>query len=114
MIDFLKIHALPVPAKKVMNNSLLTFPLSNVATTGEILDRAQIAHFGNLQIIVKGEKVGLKGSIHKYHEGGTNYRDFDLSDIQIVVRELSEKFDFDPAMAFINFVEIGVNIRQQN
>jgi len=110
MIDYIKVHNLPLLAEKVLINNLLTFPLSNVATTGEMLNRVQIAHYNDLKISIKGEKVGLRGSLHKYHEGGTNYRDFDLLDIKNVVSELSEKFDFDPGKSLINFIEIGVNI----
>ena len=110
MIDYLKVYNLPISAKRVLNNPLLTFPLSNVATTGEVLNRAQIAHYSNLDISVKGENVGLKGSIHKYYEGGTNYKDFNLLDIRKVIKELAGKFDFDLNKSLINFIEIGVNI----
>jgi hypothetical protein len=111
MIDFIKIHALPVPTEKVMNNSLLTFPLSNVATTGEVLNRPQTAEYRGIKISVRpGGQVSMRGSLHKYHEGGTNYRDFSVNDIQSIVRELAKTFEFDPAKTVINFVEIGVNI----
>jgi len=111
MIDYVKIHALPVSAEKVLNNSLLIFPLSNVATTGEILNRPQTAEYRGIKISVRpGGQVSMRGSLHKYHEGGTNYRHFNLNDIREVVRELSETFEFEPAKAFLNFVEVGVNI----
>ena len=111
MIDFIKIHALPVDAEKVLNNDLLTFPLSNVATTGEVLNRPQTAEYRGLKISVRpGGQVSLRGSLHKCWEDGTNYKDFTLNDIKHVVRELAKTFEFDPAKAVINFVEIGVNI----
>ena len=111
MIDYVKIHALPVTAEKVLNNDLLTFPLSNVATTGEVLNRPQTAEYRGLKLSIRpGGEVSLRGSLHKYHEGGTNYDDFSLIDIQNVVRELTEIFEFAPEKAVINFIEIGVNI----
>lgn len=110
MIDYLKIHHMPVEAKKVLNNDLLTFPLSNIATTGEVLNRSQIANFRGMQVIVRGSNVGLKGSLHKYFEGGTNYKDFSLQDIQATITELSNNLEFDPAESFVNFIEVGVNI----
>lgn len=110
MIDYFKIHALPVSAEKVLNNDLLTFPLSNVATTGEILNRSQVAHLQELQFVVRGEKVSLKGSLHKHFQGGTNYRDFHLMDIKATIEKLSKTFQFDPQRAIINFLEVGVNI----
>ena len=110
MIDYLKIHNLPLQAGKILNNDLLTFPLSNVATTGEIMNRSQVAHWQELRFVVKNEKVSLKGSLHKHFEGGTNYRNFHLTDIQATVKKLAETFQFDPQRAFINFIEVGVNI----
>jgi hypothetical protein len=110
VIDYLKIHELPVSPAEILANDRLTFPLSNVATTGELLNRSQVAHFKELQFVVRGEKVNLKGSLHKHFEGGTNHRDFFLTDIKATIEKLAETFHFDPQHAVINFIEIGVNI----
>jgi hypothetical protein len=114
MIDYLKIHRLPVPQDKILKDDRLTFPLSNVATTGEIMNRSQVAHWQELQFVVRGEKVSLKGSLHKHFEGGTNYRDFHLTDIKATIAKLAETFHFDPQQAIINFLEVGVNIPLDN
>jgi len=114
MIDYLKIHNLPVIPEKLLNNGLLTFPLSNVATTGEVLDRWQVAHFNTLTFKIKGNNSKLFGSPHKYRQGGENWQDYNLFDIQDTIHELAETFEFDPEMAVINFIEIGVNIRLDN
>ena len=110
MICFIKIHHLPTDVEEILSNQLLTFPMSNVATTGEILNRSQVAHHKNLQFKVRSENVSLAGSLHIHFEGGTNHRDFGLADIQETVKNLSETYNFDPKRAFINFIEIGVNI----
>ncbi len=114
MIDYLKIHELPVKTVEILNNDRLTFPLSNVATTGEIMNRSQVAHWQELQFVVRGNKVSLKGSLHKHFEGGTNYRDFHLTDIKATIEKLAETFQFDPQQAAINFIEVGVNIPLNN
>ncbi|MBW6535963.1 MAG: hypothetical protein K0B11_13230 [Mariniphaga sp.] len=114
MIDYIKIHELLVKANKILKDDRLTFPLSNVATTGEIMNRSQVAHWQELQFVVRGEKVSLKGSLHKHFEGGTNYRDFHLTDIKSTIEKLSETFQFDPQQAIINFLEVGVNIPLEN
>ncbi|SHJ17016.1 hypothetical protein SAMN05444280_11278 [Tangfeifania diversioriginum] len=110
IVDYLKIHDLPVPADEILNNDRLTFPLSNVATTGEMMNRAQVAHWKELKFVVKGEKVSMKGSPHKHKEGGSNYRDFYLNDVKETIEKLAETFQFDEHRAFINFIEVGVNI----
>ena len=110
MIDFTKINNLPVAPEKLLNNSLLTFPYSNVSTTGELLNRWQVAQYKALTFKIKGDNSKLLFSPHKYKQGGTNWQDFNLFDIQETIYELSETFQFDPEKANINFIEIAVNI----
>jgi hypothetical protein len=111
VIDFSKIHALPVEAEKVRNNPLLTLPLSNIAETGEMLNRPQTVDLKGIKISVRAEQVSLQGSLHKFHENGTNYQDYSLADIRRTINELAQKLQFDPEKAFINFIEVGVNIQ---
>jgi len=110
MIDFTKINHLPVTPEKLLNNGLLTFPHSNVSTAGELLDRWQVAHYNTLTFKIKGENSKLLFSPHKHKQGGTNWQDFNLFDIQETIQELSETFEFDPEKANINFIEVGINI----
>jgi hypothetical protein len=111
MIDFIKIHDLPVDVENLLNNERLTFPLSNVATTGEVLNRWQPAKYRGLTFKVKGNNARLQFSPHKYFEGGeTNFRDFNINNIQDVISEISTVYGFDPQKSFINFIEIGVNV----
>lgn len=110
MIDFIKINRLPVTSDAVLANEHLTFTHSNVTTEGEIINRAQVAHFEEMDVIVKGKSVRLKGSLHKLFEGGTNHRDFSINNIRSVIDELVKTFRFDPTKALINFIEVGVNI----
>jgi hypothetical protein len=112
MIDYCKIHSLAVDVENLLNNARLTFPLSNIATTGEELNRWQVAFYRGLTFKVKGKIVKLEFSPHKYFEGGkTNFRDFHLNNIQDVISEISATFDFNPEKSVLNFIEIGVNIR---
>ena len=110
MIDYTKVNNLPAPYKEILEHEQLTFPMSNVANTGEMLNRAQVAHYGAMEFVVKGGYVKLKGSYHKHAQNGTNYQDFTFPDIQRVIGELVKTFDFDPKEAHINFIEIGVNV----
>ena len=112
MIDYSKIHNLSVNAEKLLNNDRLTFPLSNIATTGEFLNRWQVAQYKGLTFKIKGENVRLEFSPHKYFEGGkTNFQVIYLNKIQNVISEISTTFEFDPKKSAINFIEIGVNIK---
>jgi len=110
MIDFTKVNNLPVTPEKLLNNSLLTFPHSNVSTAGELLNRWQVAQYKALTFKIKGDNSKLLFSPHKYKQGGTNCQDFNLFDIQETIKELSEMFEFDPEKADINFIEVGLNI----
>jgi hypothetical protein len=110
MIDWLKIHYLPVMPEKLLNNGLLMFPQSNVSTEGETLNRWQIAYYKSLEIGIKGNNSKLSGSLHKYRYDGKNWQDFNLSEIQEVIHELSETFEFDTEKTPVNFIEIGINI----
>ena len=110
MIDFFKIHCLPVMPEKLKNNCLLTFPLSNIGHTGEVLNKPQREYYNGLEFVVKGENSGLKGSLHKYWQGGQNWQDFNINDIQAAIKELAGKFEFQPENSDLNFVEIGLNI----
>jgi len=111
MIDYTKVNSLPVAYTDILAHEQLTFPMSNVATTGEMLNRAQVAHYGMMEFVVKGGHTKLKGSYHKHAQSGTNHMDFTLPDIQRAIEELVNSFHFDPKQAFYNFIEIGVNIK---
>lgn len=110
MIDYTKINSLPAPAGQMLSHELLTFPLSNVSAAGEKLNRAQVTSHRNMEFVVKGGNVKLKGSYHKYANGGKNHSDFTFSDIQRVIDELTVTFHFDPKKAYYNFIEVGVNL----
>ena len=110
MIDYTKVLNLPVSSGTILANKQLTFPLSNVATTGELLNRAQVAHYGEMEVVVRGGNVKLRGSYHKHAQGGTNHGDFTFTDIQNVINDLAKTLQFDPRDANLNFIEVGVNI----
>jgi hypothetical protein len=48
--------------------------------------------------------------LHKYWQGGKNWQDFNLNDIQAAIKDLVIKFEFRPENSDLNFVEIGLNI----
>ena len=110
MIDCTKVNNLPVSVRKILAHEQLTFPMSNVANTGEILNRAQVARYRNMEFVVKGSYVKLRGSLHKHAQNGTNHMDFSFPDIQRVIEDLVNTFQFEPKEAHFNFIEIGVNI----
>ena len=110
MIDYTKVNNLPVSVERILEHEQLTFPMSNVATTGELLNRAQVAHYGNMEFVVKNGYVKIKGSYHKHAQGGENFMDFTFRDIQDEIEKLAYTFQFDPKEAHYNFIEIGVNI----
>lgn len=102
---------MPITVDTILQNEALTFPLTNVATTGEELpNRTQAAYCRGLQIGLRRGKVIFKGSLHKYFEDGTNYRYFGINEIRRTVNRWERLFEFDSEKALINFIEVGFNI----
>lgn len=112
MIDGIKIFHLPVNIEVLTKNGLLVWPLSNVSTDGEYIDRAQVAEYMGIRFILKNNNVKLLGSLHKYFNDGLhNYNDFYVSDLFSVINEVCDKFSFDSKETELNGVEFGVNVK---
>ena len=111
--------------KKAVNLSLF---LSVGSDTGEVrarkrYDQTTITHrgkFETFEIIVKdvtNEATGkhlhyltVKGSFHKNHFNGTNYRPFTFQDLQEEIYHLCKNLCISPDKAQISILEIGLNV----
>lgn len=79
-----------------------------INSTGEVVK--QTAKHRHLTIVIyPSNTVIIKGSLHKYWEG-ENYSDFSHSALVECIDDLSVAFGFDPAEAWIQNLEFGVNI----
>ena len=112
MIDGIKILNLSVNVEELLRNSLLTFPLSNISTEGELLNNSQVAEYQAMHFIVKNNNVKLYGSIHKYKNKGLhNWDDFYFSDLGNSIYDLCLKFNICSDKSELNGIEFGVNVK---
>jgi|SRR5690554_242815 len=119
MIDGVKIDVPNVSACQWLSNDLLDFYTYTNTKTGEIKDGTITAKYKGLTFVITTstkykdvEYCSVRGSLHKYHtQGETNANDFTFSDLQGVVKDLSEKFNIDPKTSILRNVEFGVNIQ---
>ncbi len=92
------------------------FPLAFMEQTGEILRIKRVATYKGLTftLIPSGEsgyRLEISGSLHRYHNGGTdNSSRFGVADIQAVIMDLVERFGIVPDKTPLENLEIGVNI----
>jgi hypothetical protein len=120
MFDF---FSLTLPGKystQLLKSENLGFEVKTVNNTGEIptTKKGYIrykATFSEFVIMVwthptKPHRIEIKGSFHKFHEGGTNWRDFRFSDFQNAVTSFSKLLNIEVNQFKIHGIEIGVNI----
>lgn len=102
MIDGIKLN---------INNKVATdWIIKTNEETGEILPN-KTALLQGFVIVQKGNRVTLKGSLHKYHNNGLhNYNDFTFEQLVNGINDLKRKYNIDPETSFLENVEFGVNI----
>lgn len=114
MIDFAKIQILCVHPNELLNKLKLSgWDITGEYdhNTGEIKEYPLEAILQGLKIAFKSEKyIELSGSLHKYFEGGKNYRDFTFSDLLQVIIFLNDSIGLNPFTSPIRHLEFGVNI----
>ncbi|MCB9231273.1 MAG: hypothetical protein H6581_06410 [Bacteroidia bacterium] len=57
-----------------------------------------------------GQDVFWAGSLHKYHQDGTNFAPFPYRELFYSIREFSDRFGVNPLRAELHNVEFGVNL----
>lgn len=120
MFDF---FSLSLPSKfstTLLHSENLDFEVLTANNTGEIKTTEQgflryKTTFKEFTVIVwthptKPHRIEIKGSFHKFHEGGTNWRDFSFRDFQNAVESFSKMLNIEVRYFKIHGIEIGVNI----
>lgn len=111
MIDYVKLQInSKIFVDNLRRNQLINIKNESDDNTGEL--EKQRAKYRNIQFLLYPDgKVIIEGSLHKYYnEGIHNFNDFGFSELQEVIKDLSQKFDLEPQTAFIHGFEFGVNI----
>jgi hypothetical protein len=56
-------------------------------------------------------RLQITGSIHKWHNGGTNENDFSFTDAIAAITAFSKEFDLNTTLAYIKNLEFAVNLQ---
>jgi hypothetical protein len=117
MYDYLSIDLPPDSIDSIREILDFHFQLSE---TGEpkLTRHGFIAYSANIQnmIITYYERNGvrhwpkLRGSIHKYFEGGTNFKTFDINQFNTSINELGSLLGVDLLQCKVNALEYGYNL----
>lgn len=105
MIDGIKTGNINISIQKELD-----WTISVNEKTGEV-KTIKTAECQGLLFIDKGNRVYLKGSLHKYFNNGQhNYNDFAFNDLANTIDQLKTRFGIDPNTTLLENVEFGVNI----
>lgn len=116
MIDYINAKIVNIDTCILTQNKLLNFCIDMNPDTGELQNGKgqyhKVAEYNNLRFYIyqKGA-IYLKGSLHKYWNGGEhNYNDFDTLAMLEVLKDIETKFHIKPENLELHQCEIGVNI----
>src|SRR6187402_3531649 len=103
MYDFAKMRLPSYMRETLLSNDLLDFGSVFSRKTGEIKHKLISFYPTNETNVdkrwtftINGNYIELKGSFHKYCQGGTNYAVYSFSDFINTVNDLKAKFAIDP------------------
>lgn len=113
MIDYVKVIIIDKKfARQLRQNPLFNFECLVNPDTGEQRDDTLRGELKNLKItIYSSGLVEVKGSLHKFANGGThNYDVFTFERLSNTIAEVTQLLGIDPIRANLHNVEFGVNI----
>jgi hypothetical protein len=100
--------------ERIENKGIIELTNKLSILTGEVMEYPKKGGDSNLQISVNEKSATILGSLHKYknllwENGEQNHYDFNLSQIQEVIRGLIKKYDIEKDTVLTN-LEFGFNI----
>jgi hypothetical protein len=100
--------------ERIENKGIIELTNKLSILTGEVMEYPKKGGDSNLQISVNEKSATILGSLHKYknllwENGEQNHDDFNLSQIQEVIRGLIKKYDIEKDTVLTN-LEFGFNI----
>jgi hypothetical protein len=117
MYDFVKLQLPPHYARKLRECELLDFCSQFSNGTGEVFPK-EISLYPKgstektklLTFTINGNYVEVKGSLHKYWQGGTNYKKYTFPELIDTIDSLQTIFGIEPHDAIVRNLEIGFNM----
>jgi hypothetical protein len=114
MFDFVKVRLPPTMYNVLLNNELLEFKSVLSYRTGELqacyFAKYPIGNNLNLNFKIKGTYIELTGSLHKFMQNGTNYKEYHYIDVVQTLEKLNKLFQINPNEATVHNLEFGLNI----
>jgi hypothetical protein len=100
--------------ERIENKGIIELTNKLSILTGEVMEYPKKGGDSNLQISINEKSATILGSLHKYknllwENGEQNHDDFNLSQIQEVIRGLIKKYDIEKDTVLTN-LEFGFNI----
>jgi hypothetical protein len=96
---------------RILNNPLFMFKQVFEKNTAEVYSFPQSAKWENWEIeVFSPTHLLIMGSIHKFYHG-TNATDFTFNDAVRAIEHFCNVFELDPALARVENLEFGVNVR---
>lgn len=119
MIDYISLDITYLGRDYLENHELLNFGTPGIfdGETAEFRRQKGFkpereANYKNLVFeIYRNNKIFLKGSLHKYWNGGKhNYNNFDITALKDVIDDLHRKFMINSLQTSIHHLEFGLNL----
>lgn len=108
MIDGIKCQVHGVCHKSLRDRLEFFTPMNEA--TAELMPYSTAKHRHLFISLSQGGRCSLRGSLHKYAQGGFNRGDFSLSGIREAIAELAELFGVGPECFTLRNLEVGVNL----
>jgi hypothetical protein len=110
--DYIKAKLPSQTIKHLEKHPKLSFERRVVENTGE-LGVERIAKYKNLLFVIRYNSIWLKGSLHWFSEGKSNYNDFTYEMLMSVLDEIERVFEVDLSESKLENIEVGVNIQTE-
>jgi len=119
MYDGFKVRLPPTMKDVLLKNKLLVFKSFYDNSTGEV-EKYTFAHYSmgedsngkdsKFSFKIKGTYIELTGSLHKFMQNGTNYKEYHYMDVVQTLEKLNTLFQINPKQTIVHNLEFGLNI----
>lgn len=111
MIDFVKILIIVHNIDWVKNHPVLDFNISVCESTGEMVEDTRTFTWKGIEFeLINLKYLYIRGSLHKFRQGGTNWDRFPFAELFTAIKEICETLGLSPYACKLENIELGVNL----